>query len=188
MNAKARQLVTAILAVILALTMGQAGAFAYAQDPGAAGQSDPTEPTKTAAEMVRDSGTGTGDGSDPSGPGGTDPGNLDPGSTGSSDDTTTASGDETETPSDTSETTTESTTKTTTKTTTKATKPSTTTTKAKPTVPKVKVTPKGSGLRVGWTKIQGVNYYEVYRSYERGKKGKLLKRVRGKTAFRDVRV
>ena len=191
MNAKARQLVTAILAVILALTMGQAGAFAYAQDPGAAEQPDPTEPTKTAAEMVRDSGTGTGDGSDPSGPsnpGGTDPGNLDPGSTGSSDDTTTASGDETETPSDTSETTTESTTKTTTKTTTKATKPSTTTTKAKPTVPKVKVTPKGSGLRVGWTKIQGVNYYEVYRSYERGKKGKLLKRVRGKTAFRDVKV
>ena len=60
MNAKARQLVTAILAVILALTMGQAGAFAYAQDPGAAGQSDPTEPTKTAAEMVRDSGTGKG--------------------------------------------------------------------------------------------------------------------------------
>ena len=189
MNAKAGQLVRAILAVILALTMGPAGAFAYAQDSEAAGQ---TEPTKTAAEMVRDSGSGTGDGSDPSGPsspggtdsGDTDPGNLDPGSTGSPDDTTAASSDEIETPSDPSETTTESTTKTTTKTT----KPSTTTTKAKLTVPKVKVTPKGSGLRVGWTKIRGANYYEVYRSYKRGSKGKLLKRVRGKTAFRDVKV
>lgn len=186
MNAKARQLVTAILAVILALTMGQAGAFAYAQDPGAAGQPNPTEPTKTAAEMMRDINGNTGDGSDPSGPettgsGDTDPGNPDPGNTGTSDDATAASSDGTEAPGDTSETTTESTAKPTTK-------PTTTTTKAKPTVPKVKVTRKGPGLRVSWSKIEGVNYYEVYRSYKRGSKGKLLKKVKGKTAFTDKAV
>ena len=111
MNAKARQLVTAILAVILALTMGQAGAFAYAQDPGAAGKSDPTEPTKTAAEMVRDGGSGVTDPGDTdsgnTGSGDTDPGNLDPGNTGTSDDTTAASSGDTEMPGDTSETTTE---------------------------------------------------------------------------------
>ena len=199
MNAKARQLVTAILAVILALTMGQAGAFAYAQDPEAAGQSDPTEPTKTAAEMVWDGGPGAGAGSDPSGPGttdpgntgsgDTDPGNLDPGNTGTSDDATTASSDGTETPGDAGETTTDTTAKpTTTNPTTPTTKPTTTTTKAKPTVPKVKVTRKGPGLRVSWNKIEGVNYYEVYRSYKRGSKGKLLKKVKGKTAFTDKSV
>lgn len=197
MNAKARQLVTAILAVILALTMGQAGAFAYAQDLGATGQSDPTEPTKTAAEMVRDSGTGAGAGSDPSGPGTTDPGNmgsgdadpgnLDPGNTGTSDDTTAALSDGTETPGDTSETTTDTTAKpTTTNPTTTTTKP--TMTKANSTVPKVKVTRKGPGLRISWNKIEGANYYEVYRSYKRGSKGKLLKKVKGKTAFTDKSV
>ena len=176
MNAKARQLVTGIFAVVLALTMGQAGALAYAASDE---QSDPTEPTKTAAEMIRGSYADAGDEPDSSGSGGTDSGITDP-----SDDTTITSSDDAEAQGETSATATESTTSPTTTTS----KPTTTTTKAKPTVPKIKVTQKGSGLRVSWSKIEGVNYYEVYRSYKSGSKGVLLKRVKGKTVFWDTKV
>lgn len=182
MNAKARTITAVILIAILALTMGQAGAFAHAKDFAKAGQPVQTEPTKTAAEMMRGSDAG-GEGEGAENPSGTaGAGDLDEsGDAGESGGAVPSTGvgegtdETTEPPEETTEN-------------PPATTTSTTTTKAKPTVPKVKVTRKGPGLRVSWNKIEGVNYYEVYRSYKRGSKGKLLKKVKGKTAFTDKSV
>ena len=159
---------TAALAVLLALTMGQAGAFAHVNESEV---TDQTEPTKSASEMVQDSSevdAGMEAEGTPSDSDGTD----------GSGDVTPSSGSETEATSDTNETTSEATTE----------KSQVTTTTSNPKIPTVKVTRKGSGLRISWTKIQGANYYEVYRSYKSGSKGKLLKKVKSKTAFTDKSV
>jgi len=52
-------------------------------------------------------------------------------------------------------------------------------------VPSVKVVRKGPALKVSWDKISGANYYEVYRSYKSGSKGKLLKKVKDGTSYKD---
>lgn len=183
-TAKTRKALAAVLAVIVALTMGQSGAFAYAKDSGSGEQ---TEPTKTASEMMRDGGadqdgTGVSSVSEEAGDAGGG---------------TSAPGDATQTPAETGDTPAEtstdpegtstdpeepSTDPTTEPVTNPTTKP---TTKAKPTVPTVKVKPKGAGLSVSWTKIEGADYYEVYRSYKSGTTGKLIKKVKGTTAYRD---
>lgn len=189
MNAKAGKLFAAMLAVILALTMGQAGAFAHAKDFAKAEQPGQTEPTKTAAEMMRESDAGAGkEGTEtPSGSGSAgdagDAGSADgSGGTGESGDPAPSS-DNAEGTDETTESTTESTTEPTTNPAT-----TTTTTTAKPAGASIKVTRKGPGLRISWKKIKGANYYEVYRSYNPKKKGKLLKKVKGKTSFVDKSV
>lgn len=45
-----------------------------------------------------------------------------------------------------------------------------------PAVPKIKVTIKGSGLRIKWNKIEGARSYAVYRSYKKSSGYKLLKK------------
>ena len=178
---KTRKLIAAVLILIMALTMTQVSAFA--------GDNGSDIATMASCDIAASGDEEGGDGDQSGSDGATDPTDtsnstdptqaIDP--TSSSEDPTEPSGStEATDPTEPSSTTQPTTT----------TKPTTTqpTTAPKPVVPKVTVKKSGPSLLVSWTAITGANYYEVYRSYKKGARGTLLKKVTKGRTYTDKAV
>lgn len=159
---KTRKLIATILVLVMALTVTQATAFA--------GSSDKDITTMASCDIAASGDTdddGTG------GEGGSGNATETTGSSGDVDDSST--GESTETSS--TESTEPSSSESTEPSSTNPTKTTQATTKPKPVVPKVTVKKSGPALLVSWTAFTGANYYEVYRSYKKGSRGTLIKKV-----------